>query len=84
MRKIEQIVVGATDRERLDRLVRDRNTPHKVVWRARIALLASDGSTAEATLGKSLMTARRWRQRHLAKGVDRLLKDATRPSRIKP
>jgi hypothetical protein len=31
------------DRERLERLVRDRNTPQKVVWRARIVLLAADG-----------------------------------------
>jgi hypothetical protein len=87
MRKIEQIAIGAADRERLERLVRDRNTPQKVVWRARIVLLANDGLTAEAiaaAVGKSLLTVRRWRQRYLAKGVDGLLKDATRPSRIKP
>jgi hypothetical protein len=42
-RKIEQISIGAADRERLERLVRDRNTPQKVVWRARIVLLAADG-----------------------------------------
>ncbi|WP_407181146.1 helix-turn-helix domain-containing protein [Bradyrhizobium sp. STM 3562] len=87
MRKIEQIAVGATDRERLERLVRGRNTPQKLVWRARIVLLASDGLTAEAiaaAVGKSLLTVRRWRQRYLAKGVDGLLKDATRPSRVKP
>jgi hypothetical protein len=48
MRKIEQISIGAADRERLERLVRDRNTPQKVVWRARIVLLASDGLAATA------------------------------------
>ena len=87
MRKIEQIAIGAADRERLERLVRDRNTPQKVVWRARIVLLASDGLTAEAiaaAVGKSLLTVRRWRHRFVAKGVDGLLKDATRPSRVKP
>jgi len=87
MRKIEQIAIGAADRERLERLVRDRNTPQKVVWRARIVLLAGDGLTAEAiasAVGKSLLTVRRWRQRYLAKGVAGLLKDATRPSRVKP
>jgi transposase len=87
MRKIERIAVSAVDRERLERLVRDRNTPQKVVWRARIVLLASDGLTAEAiaaAVGKSLLTVRRWRRRYLAKGVDGLLKDATRPSRVKP
>src|SRR5436305_14832713 len=87
MRKIERIGVSAADRERLERLVRDRNTPQKVVWRARIVLLASNGLTAEAiaaAVGKSLLTVRRWRRRYMAKGVDGLLKDATRPSRVKP
>ena len=36
MRKIERISIGGADRERLERLVRDQNTPQKVVWRARI------------------------------------------------
>jgi AraC-like DNA-binding protein len=43
-----------------------------VVWRARIALLASDGMTAEAiaaAVGKSLLTVRRWRRRYMAAGV---------------
>ena len=69
MRKIEQISIGAADRERLERLVRDRNTPQKVVWRARIVLLASEGLTAEgiaAAVGKSLLTVRRWRRRYVA------------------
>jgi hypothetical protein len=39
MRKIERIAVSPADRERMVRLVRDRNTPQKVVWRARIVLL---------------------------------------------
>src|SRR5450631_1068572 len=87
MRKIEQIGISAADRERLERLVRDRNTPQKVVWRARIVLLAGDGLTAEgiaAAVDKSLLTVRRWRRRFVAKGMDGLLKDATRPSRVKP
>ena len=87
MRKIEQISISTADRERLERLVRDRNTPQKVVWRARIVLLANDGLTATAiaaAVGKSVLTVRRWRRRYLAKGVDGLLKDATRPPRRKP
>jgi transposase len=87
MRKIEQISISAADRERLERLVRDRNTPQKVVWRARIVLLAGDRLTAEAiaaAVGKSLLTVRRWRRRYTLKGVDGLLKDASRPSRVKP
>ena len=87
MRKIEQISISAADRERLERLVRDGNTAQKVVWRARIVLLASEGLTAEgiaAAVDKSRLTVRRWRRRFVAKGVDGLLKDATRPSRVKP
>ena len=87
MRKIERISISDADRERLQRLVRDRNTPQKLVWRARIVLLASDGLTAEAiaaAVSKSLLTARRWRRRYTAKGVDGLLKDATRPPGRKP
>jgi hypothetical protein len=87
MRKIEQISISTADRERLERLVQDRNTPQKVVWRARIVLLASDGLTATAiaaAAGKSVLTVRRWRRRYMGKGVDGLLKDATRPSRVKP
>ena len=87
MRKIEQISISVADRERLQSLVRDRNTPQKVVWRARIVLLAGDGLTAvgiSAAVGKSVLAVRRWRRRYMAKGVDGLLKDATRPSRVKP
>ena len=87
MRKIERILISDADRERLERLVWDRNTPQKLVWRARIVLLASDGLTAEAIAGavsKSLLTVRRWRRRYMAKGVDGLLKDATRPPGRRP
>ena len=87
MRKIERISVSDPDRERLERLVRDRNTAQKVVWRARIVLAAADGLKAveiAGAVGKSLLTVRRWRRRYVAKGVDGLLKDATRPPRRKP
>jgi transposase len=87
MGKIERIQVPPEDRERLDRLVSDRNTPQKVVWRARIVLLAGDGVGAvaiSATVGVSVLTVRRWRRRYAAKGVGGLLKDATRPPGRKP
>lgn len=87
MRKIEPIGLSASDRVRLERLVRDRNTAQKVVWRSRIVLAAADGLTAEdiaRRVGKSLLTVRRWRRRYVAKGVDGLLKHATRPPRVKP
>jgi hypothetical protein len=34
MGKIERIEVPPEDRERLERLARDRNTPQKIVWRS--------------------------------------------------
>jgi transposase len=87
MSKLERIMIGVSDRDRLEKLVRDRNTPQKVVWRARIVLLAAEGLTASAiaaATAKSQLTVRRWRRRFLAKGVEGLLKDATRPPRRKP
>jgi transposase len=87
MRKIDPISISDADRVRLERLVRDRNTPQKLVWRAQIVLLASDGLTGEAiaaAVGRSLLTVRRWRRRYIAKGVDGLLKDASRPPGRKP
>jgi transposase len=87
MSKLERIVIGVSDRDRLEKLVRDRNTAQKVVWRARIILLAAEGlkaSAIAAATSKSQLTVRRWRRRFLAKGVAGLLKDATRPPRRKP
>jgi transposase len=87
MSKIEPITMDAADRDELERLVRDRNTAQKMVWRARIVLLAGDGLQAgaiAAATGKSQPTVRRWRRRFLAKGVEGLLKDASRPPRRKP
>ena len=87
MGKIERIRVPLEDREWLEKRVRDRNTPQKVVWRARIVLLADEGTKAGVIarrVGKSVLTVRRWRRRYAAKGVDGLLKDATRPPGRKP
>ena len=87
MSRIAQITISTADRDRLEQLVRDRNTAQKVVWRARIVLLAAEGLGAKAiasATGKSQLTVRRWRRRFLSKGVDGLLKDASRPPRRKP
>src|SRR6476660_6051094 len=82
MGKIERIQVSPVDRDRLHRLVKDRNTPQKVVWRAQIVLAAGDGMGSvaiAATVGKSVLTVRRWRRRYAKAGVEGLLNDATRP-----
>jgi len=58
MRKIERISISEADRERLERLVRDRNRAQKMVWRARIVLLAGDRIIAEeiaAAVGKQAL-----------------------------
>src|SRR5580700_9833333 len=71
MGKIERIQVPPEDRERLVRLVKDRNTPQKIVWRSQIVLLAGEGIGAvevATRVGKSVLTVRRWRRRYAAKG----------------
>jgi transposase len=87
MGKIERIQLPPGDRERLEKLVRDRNTPQKVVWRARIVLMAGDGVGAVAVarqVGKSVPSVRRWRRRYASAGVEGVLKDATRPPGRQP
>ena len=44
------------------RLVRDRNTPQKIVWRSQIVLLSGEGIGAvevATRVGKSVLTVRR-------------------------
>lgn len=76
------------DRRRLEDLVGisgNGNTPQKLVPRARIALL-SDGTRLNGAItrdvGVSLPTVHRWQRRIQAKGLNGLLRDKTRPSRI--
>ena len=79
--------VSSSDRFRLEGLVRDRNAPQKHVWRASIILLSSDGvgtATIMRQTGKSKTCVWRWQERFMSEGVDGLLRDRTRPSRIAP
>ena len=83
---MERVTVSLSDTQRteLDGLIRGRNTPQKVVLRARIVALSGDGTaTSEIArqLGTTFPTITRWRQRFLAKGVSGLCKDAPRPGR---
>ena len=85
----EGIVVEVTtgDRVRLQAVVADRNSPQKHVWRARIVLLTADGhGTGEIMrrTAKSKTAVWRWQERFMQAGVDGLLRDKTRPSRIPP
>jgi transposase len=75
------------DRAKLEGWVADRNTPQKLVWRARIVLLSAEGSgtmTIVRTLHKSKRTVGRWQERYLMLGADGLRRDASRPGRKPP
>ena len=77
--------VSPADRERLAAIVVDRNSPQKHAWRARIVLLSSEGcGTAEIMreAGVAKTAVWRWQERFMQEGVDGLLRDKTRPSRI--
>ena len=85
MRKGISITVTPADRVRLEAIVRDRNSPQKHVWRARIVLLTATGAGTNAitrTIGKDKTVVWRWQERFMREGVAGLTRDKTRPSRI--
>ena len=87
MRTGISFTVSSADRLRLERTVRDRNAAQKHVWRAAIILLSADGvGTAKIMrrTNKSKTCVWRWQERFMEEGVDGLLRDKTRPSRIPP
>ena len=87
MRKDIVVDLSASDRARLETIVTNRNSPQKHVWRARIVLLTAEGlGTAEIIRRsvKSKTCVFRWQQRFIEAGVEGLLRDKTRPSRIPP
>ena len=80
-------MVSLADRLRLEQVIRDGNSAQKHVWRAAIILLSADGVGTAAIMrrtGKSKTTVWRWQERFMIEGVDGLLRDKTRPSRIPP
>ena len=84
MRTSRKISLPEVDRKELERLVRARGTPQKVVLRAKIVLLSGAGvSTSEIKeqLGTTTPTISRWRDRYEVAGLPGLLKDASRPGR---
>jgi transposase len=81
------ITVTADERVRLACLIADRNSPAKVVWRARIVLATADGDPIKAicrATGKSKPCVWRWQKRFAEEGIDGLLRDKTRPPGRKP
>src|SRR6478735_1632043 len=87
MRKGIIVEVSAADRARLEAVVADRNSPQKHVWRARIVLLTAAGHGTALIMrqaGVSKVAVWRWQERFMTAGVEGLLRDKTRPSRIPP
>ncbi len=87
MRRGISISITRSDRNRLESITRDRNAPQKHVWRAAIVLLSADGIGTNAIMrqtGTPKTCVWRWQERFMQEGVDGLLRDKTRPSRIPP
>ena len=87
MRPGVTIALTAVNRRRLGAIVGNRNVPQKHAWRAEIVLLTADGlGTVEIMrrTGKSKTCVWRWQERFAEEGVDGLLRDKTRPSRVAP
>lgn len=87
MRTGISITITPSDRQRLEAVARDRNTAQKHAWRAMIVLLSADGIGTNEIMrqtGKSKTCVWRWQERFMTAGIIGLLRDKTRPSRIKP
>lgn len=73
-----------TEIEKLKKLVNGRNTAQKVVLRASI-ILEYKGNKKKSAIAKQLNTSRPtidlWIKRYEEKGINGLLKDASRPGR---
>jgi transposase len=81
------ITITASVRGRLEAISRDRNAAQKHAWRAAIVLLSAEGIGTNEIMrrtGKSKTCVWRWQERFMQEGVDALLHDRTRPSRIPP
>jgi transposase len=81
------LYLSPADRAELQSLIADRNTPRKLVWRAKIVLETADGHGTGEIMRRahtSKPTVWRWQERYLDEGVAGLKRDKTRPSRIPP
>ncbi len=87
MRAGKSITVSLADRRRLENLIDDRNVAQKYLWRTEIVLFTADGAGTNEIMQrtcKSKTCVWRWQERFLEEGFEGLLRDKTRPSRIKP
>lgn len=87
MRTGVAISLSPADHARLAEVTADRNSPQKHVWRAQIVLLSAQGIGTNEIMrvtGKAKTCVWRWQERFMQAGVDGLLRDKTRPSRVPP
>lgn len=76
------VEVTAADRDRLDAIVADRNSPQKQLWRAAIVLATAGGLGTAAIMrrtGKSKTAVWRWQERFAGESVEAFC--ATTPGR---
>jgi hypothetical protein len=81
MRTGISIILPTSDQLRLEALIGNRNTAQKHVWRAADGLGTSEIMRRTDT---SKTCVWRWQEHSMQEGVEGLLRDKTRPSRIKP
>lgn len=85
MKKLTQIQLGPEGEKVLIKLAKGRNTAQKVVLRAQIVLLYSEGKTQEeisVKLSTNRRTVGKWLRRYNQYGVESIIKDASRSGRI--
>src|SRR4051794_34623077 len=85
MRTGISITITRSVRGRREAITRDRNASQKHAWRAAIVLSSADGVGTNEIMrrnGKSKTCVWRWQERFMKEGIDGLLHDKTRPSRI--
>ena len=84
MRIAPAITLSEEQRERLQTWARSRSLPRRLVERAEMILLASEGRQNKAialTLRRGRSVVARWRQRFIESGLAGIEKDAPRPGR---
>jgi transposase/transcriptional regulator with XRE-family HTH domain len=84
MRTAPRVTLSREERQKLEKFSRGRQTPARLVERARIVLLASDGlqnKEISEELGIARRTVGRWRTRFVRLGLAGIEKDAPRPGR---
>src|SRR3974377_1666063 len=81
------LYLSRSNRARLEAIINDRNRKAKTIWRAKIVLATADGHGTNEIMrrtGMSKSAVWRWQERYIEEGIEGLLRDKTRPSRIPP